>query len=94
MLSNLQFVLFFIYSIIKYFKKLFIYCFAINSIVVYYITIISNILNKIAIFIKLEIVKDWLTQIGVNRLMLLKYYLSFIYSIQSVVYIIKYFIVM
>lgn len=33
-------------------------CIAISSIVVYYITIISKTLNKIAYYIKFKIVKD------------------------------------
>lgn len=59
-LSNLQIIFLFIYSIIKYFKKIFTYCFAISNIIVYCTTIISNILNKIANCIKLKIVKNLL----------------------------------
>lgn len=57
MLSNLQLVLFFVYSIIENLKKVLMRCFAIGSIVVYCTTIILNILNKVADCIKFRIVK-------------------------------------
>lgn len=60
MLPNLRLVLFFISFIIESFKKIFICRFTMNSIVVYYTTIIFNTLNKIADCIKLRRVKDWL----------------------------------
>lgn len=51
---------FFIYLIINSFKKLFIYCFIMDYIIVFYIIIIQNILNKFANYTKLKIVKSWL----------------------------------
>lgn len=59
--SNLQFILLFIYFIIENLKKIFICCIAISNIIVYCITIIPNILNKVADYIKLRVVKNWLT---------------------------------
>ena len=60
-LSNLPVVFSFIYPIIERFKKIFMHCLAMSSIVIYYTTIIPNILNKVINCIKLKIVKDWLT---------------------------------
>ena len=60
MLSNLQVVFFFICPIVKCFKKVFICRLTIGSIVVYHTTIIPNILNKMANYIELKIVKSWL----------------------------------
>lgn len=56
-LPNLQLVIFFVCLVIERFKKVFICRFAIGSIVVYYTTIFSHILNKVAKRIKLRIVK-------------------------------------
>ena len=56
-LPNLRLVPFFIYSIIKSFKIVFMHHLAINSIVIYHTTIILNILNKVADYIELRIVK-------------------------------------
>lgn len=55
-LPNLQLVFFFVYTNIKSFKKVFIYCITISSIIVYHTTIIINILNKVADYIKFKIV--------------------------------------
>ena len=60
MLSNLQFVFFFVFPIIETFKKVLMHHLIISSIVVYHTTLISNILNKMADYIKLRIVKSWL----------------------------------
>ena len=60
MLLNLQLIFFFVYFIIKNFKKVLRYYTAIGNIIVYYMTIISNILNKMIDYIKLKIVKNWL----------------------------------
>ena len=55
-------VVFFIYLFYyKIFKKVFLYYFTMNNIIIYYITIIPNIQNKIFDFIKFKIVKNWLT---------------------------------
>ena len=61
MLSNLRVILFFICPIIERFKKILMCRLAMGSIVVYYTTIILNILNKVANYMKLRIVKSWLT---------------------------------
>lgn len=58
MLSNLLVVLFFVYPIVKLFKKIFMHHLAIKSIVIYCITIMLNMLNKVANCIKLGIVKS------------------------------------
>ena len=57
MLLNLQVVFFFIYLIIKSFKKIFMRHLAISNITIYYTTIISNILNKVINCIELRRVK-------------------------------------
>ena len=56
MLLNLQIVHLVICPIVENFKKLFIPCFPIGSIVVYCTTIILNILNKVAYCMELGIV--------------------------------------
>ena len=76
-LLNLQLELFFIYFIVKSFKKVLIYCLTMGSIIVYCTTIILNILNKVADCMELRVVEDWLRQLGVNKLVLLKYYFCF-----------------
>lgn len=58
MLPNLQLVFFFICLVIKNLKKIFMRHLAIGSIVIYFITIILNILNKIADCMRLKIVKS------------------------------------
>ena len=77
MLPNLQVVLFMIRFIIQCFKKVFICYFTISNIIVYYSTIISNILNKMVHCIELKIVKSWSIKLKVNWLVLLKCYLCF-----------------
>ena len=61
MLSNLQVKIFFIYVIVKCFKTIFVYYFIMNNIVVYHTIIILNTWNKVANYMKLRVVKDWLT---------------------------------
>lgn len=61
MLPNLQVILFFISFVIKNFKKVFICRFAMCYIIIYYIIIILNLLDKIANYIKLGIIKSWST---------------------------------
>lgn len=58
MLPNLQLIIFFIDFILKIFKIVLIYHFIINNLIVYYIAIISNTLNKIVNNIKLKVVKS------------------------------------
>ena len=58
MLSILQIVLFIIYFIIERFKKIFMRRFVMTNIVVYHTIIISNILKKMANYIKLKVVKS------------------------------------
>ena len=58
-LSCLQVILFFTYSIMERFEKIFIYRLAINSIKVYRTTINFNILNNMVDCIKLKVVKSW-----------------------------------
>lgn len=58
-LPNLQLVLFFVYLVIENFNKTFIFCLAINSIIVYCTNIITNKLNKVANCIKFSGVKNW-----------------------------------
>ena len=60
-LLNLQVILFFIYLIVKRFKKVFMRRLIMSSIVDYRTIIISNILNKFANYKKLRVVKGWLT---------------------------------
>lgn len=57
-LPNLQVVLFFIYFVLENLKKILIHHFAIGRIIVYYTTIIPNILNQVVDNIELRIVKD------------------------------------
>lgn len=57
MLFNLQVVFFYIYFLIKKYMKIFIFCFAIYNIIIYYIIIILNLLYKIDNDIKFLIVK-------------------------------------
>ena len=56
-LSNLQVVLFFVCLIAKGFKKVFIYCLVMGSIVIYCTIIIPN---KIINYIELKVVEVWL----------------------------------
>lgn len=67
MLPNLLLVLIFVYLIAESFKKVLIYCLAISNIVVYHITIISNILNKMVNYMKLRVIKDLSTYLGVDK---------------------------
>ena len=55
-LSNLQVILFYLCPIVERFKKVFMHCFAMGNIIVYYTTITLNILNKVVNCIKLRIV--------------------------------------
>lgn len=57
MFPNLQFELFFVCLIVKSFKKILIYSLAINSIISYHTTIILNIKNKVAYYIKFRLDK-------------------------------------
>lgn len=57
-LLDLQNVFFLINFVIKSFLKIFIRCLAMSYILIYYITIISKTLNKIANCMKLEVVED------------------------------------
>ena len=61
MLPNLQIILFFICSIVKSFKKIFVRRLAIGSIVVYCTTIILNTTNKLVYCMELWVVKGWST---------------------------------
>lgn len=65
-LLNLQVILLFVYPVIECFKKRFMHHLAMSSIVVYYTTIISNILNKVVNCMKFRIVKDWFAKFRVN----------------------------
>ena len=58
-LSNLRVVFLFVCLIIECFKKVFMRCLAMGSIVVYRITIIPNTLNKMANCMELKVVKGW-----------------------------------
>ena len=57
-LPNLQLVFFFICPIIKNFKKVFMRRLVMGNIVVYCTTIIPNILNKMANYMKLRVVES------------------------------------
>ena len=61
MLPNLQVIHFFVCLVIERFKKILLCRLAIASIIVYFTIIIPNILNKIVDYIKLKVVKSWLT---------------------------------
>ena len=61
MLPNLRIVLFFISFIVKSFKKVFIGCFTISCIIVYSITIILDVLDKMSDCIKFGVIKHWST---------------------------------
>ena len=58
MLRNLRFVLFFVCSVMKSFKKVLMCRLVIGGIVNYHTTIIPNTLNKMADCMKFRIVKD------------------------------------
>lgn len=55
---DLQVILFLVNFITKNFLKIFMHCSGIGCITIYYTIRISNILNKLANYIKLTIVKD------------------------------------
>lgn len=74
MLKNLRLILFFIFFVIKSFKKILMRHFAIGSIVVYCTTIIPNTLNKVVDYIKLRIGKCWSTKLEVDKPVLFKCY--------------------
>ena len=59
-LPNLQLILFFVCLIVESYKKILIRHFAIDSIVIYRITIISNIQNKVVNCIEFRVIEDWL----------------------------------
>ena len=61
MLPNLQLVHFFVCSVVKSFKKVFMRRLTMGSIIVYYTTKIPNTLNKVADCLELGVVKGWLT---------------------------------
>ena len=56
-LSNLQFVLFFVYFYLESFKKIFICDFSISNIIVSYTNIIPNTLDKVADYMEFRVVK-------------------------------------
>ena len=58
-LPNLKIVLFFVCFVVENLKKVFMHRLVIGSIVVYYTTIIPNILGKVANCIELRVVKGW-----------------------------------
>lgn len=60
MVQNLQLIYFYIYYVIESFMNVFMYHLAMDSIVVYRITIIPNTLNKVVDYMELKIIKDWL----------------------------------
>lgn len=59
MLPNLRVALFFVCSFVESFKKIFMHRLAIDSIIVYNIIIMPNILDKVVNSMKLRIVKVW-----------------------------------
>ena len=65
-----------------------------GTIIIYRITIIPYTLDKVANFMKLRIVEDWLTKLGVNWPVMLKYYLCFFQLIQYVLHIAEWIIIM
>ena len=60
-LPNLQVVFFYVCPVVESFKKVFMRCLAMGSIVVYRTTIILNTYNKVANCMKLRIIKGWST---------------------------------
>ena len=60
MLSNLRVILFFVCSIVKQFKNVFMRCLAMGSIIVYCTIKIPNTLNKVAYCMELRVVKSCL----------------------------------
>ena len=68
----------FIYFIVEYLKKIFMYYLIINSIEVYCTIIILNTLHKMVYYMKLKIVKDWSTLFEVNWLVILNCYFCFL----------------
>lgn len=58
MLLNLQTVLLFICLAIETFEKIFMHHFSIGCIMVYHTIIILNILDKVAAYIEIRMVKD------------------------------------
>ena len=61
MLPDLQIVCFFVSSVIKSFKKIFMSCFAMNYIIVYSTTIIPDVLDKVSDYMEFGVIKYWLT---------------------------------
>ena len=59
-LPDLQIILFFVFFIIENFEKVFIYHLAMSYVIIYHITIILNILDKVANCIEFRIVEGWL----------------------------------
>ena len=59
MLQSLRLVPFFICFIVECFKKIFIHCLIIGSIVIYHTPIILNTLNNMAYYIEVRVVKGW-----------------------------------
>lgn len=61
MLPNLQVVFLLVCPVVERFNKVYMRRFVIGSIVVHRITIISNILKKVANCMEIRVVKGWLT---------------------------------
>ena len=61
MLPDLQVVIYFVCSVIKSFKKVFMCRLTVGYIIIYCITIISNALNKVDSYMELKVVESWLT---------------------------------
>ena len=60
MLPDLQIVLFFVCPIVKRFEKVFMRRLAMNYVIIYCTTIISNALDKVANCIEFRVVEGWL----------------------------------
>lgn len=58
MLTDLRVAHFFIYCVVKSFEKLFIYRLAIGCIMIYRTIKITNVLNKMANYTKLQVVES------------------------------------
>lgn len=90
-LPTLYIILFFISSVIKRFKNVFINYLAINYIIVYNIIIITDKLDKVSNSMELRVVKYSSTDLRVNWLVLLKYNLFSQVSIRYTLYIVTFY---
>lgn len=73
MLFDLWVVFSFMSLIMKNFKRIFINCFIMSYIIIYFIIIISDLLDKVENSIIFKIIKLISTQLWIDWLLMLKY---------------------